>query len=90
MISKHISIYCREETSIGLILEINAADYQKIMDIKTSYRITILNRYGFLKLQYLFSKYFIFLLGGIFFGHNRSPNTFAGVFERAERLFCRY
>lgn len=67
LISKHISIYCREETSIGLILEINAADYQKIMDIKTSYRITILNRYGFLKLQYLFSKYFIFLLGLIFF-----------------------
>lgn len=67
LISMHISIYRREESSLGLILEVNEDDYKKIMSIKTSYKISILNRYGFLKLRYLFSKYFIFLLGLIFF-----------------------
>lgn len=67
LIGMHISIYDREESSSGLILEISQEDYQKIIDIKTSYKITVLNRYGFLKLQYLCSKYFIFLLGLIFF-----------------------
>lgn len=67
LISMHISIYQKEESSYGLILEINEKDYQKITAIKTSYKIIVLNRYGFLKLRYLFSKYFIFLLGLIFF-----------------------
>lgn len=67
LISMHISIYRREESSLGLILEVSEADYKKIMGIKTSYKISILNCYGFLKLRYLFSKYFIFLLGLIFF-----------------------
>ena len=67
LVSKHIFIYHREESLDGLILEVSCEDYRKIMDIKTSYKITILNRFGFLKLQYLFSKYFIFLLGLIFF-----------------------
>ena len=67
LISKKISIYRRENSDSGLILEVSQEDYQKIMDIKTSYKITVLNRYGLLKLQYLFCKYFIFLLGLVFF-----------------------
>ena len=67
LISMHISIYHKEESPTGLILEINEKDYQKITAIKTSYKIIVLNRYGFLKLQYLFSKYFVFLFGLIFF-----------------------
>ena len=67
LISMHISIYHKEESPTGLILEINEKDYQKITAIKTSYKIIVLNCYGFLKLQYLFSKYFVFLFGLIFF-----------------------
>ena len=62
LISMHISIYHKEESPTGLILEINEKDYQKITAIKTSYKIIVLNRYGFLKLQYLFSKYFVFFV----------------------------
>ena len=61
LISMHISIYHKEESPTGLILEINEKDYQKITAIKTSYKIIVLNRYGLLKLQNLFSKYFYIL-----------------------------
>ncbi len=67
LISMHISIYHREDCSSGLILEVDENDYNKIVNIKTSYKVIVLNRYGFLKLRYLYSKYFIFLLGLIFF-----------------------
>ena len=67
LIQMHIAIYDREDTSNGLILVVSKDDYQKIMDIKTSYKITVLNRYGFLKIQYLFYKYFVFFIGFLFF-----------------------
>ena len=67
LIHMHISIYQKEENSLGIILVVNASDYQKIMDIKTSYQITVLNRYGLLKVKYLIHKYFIFLAGLFFF-----------------------
>ena len=62
LIQMHIAIYDREDTSNGLILVVSKDDYQKIMDIKTSYKITVLDRYGFLKIQYLLTiKAYIFL-----------------------------
>lgn len=67
LIHMHISIYAKEENDLGLILVVNAQDYEKIKGIKTSYKIIILNRYGFVKLKYFIHKYFIFLLGGVFF-----------------------
>lgn len=67
LIQKHILIYHLEKTQLGTILIVSDSDYQKIMDIKTSYEIVVLNCYGLAKVQYLFHKYFIFLLGIIFF-----------------------
>lgn len=67
LLQKHILIYHLEKTSLGTILVVSDTDYQKILDIKTSYEIVVLNRYGFVKMQYLFHKYFIFLLGIVFF-----------------------
>lgn len=67
LISMHILIYTQEKSLTGLILEVSEDDYKKIMNIKTSYKITVLNRYGFLKLRYLLSKYFLFLLGFLWF-----------------------
>lgn len=67
LIRKHISIYSMEEVSQGIIILVDFLGYQQIKDIKTSYQIRVLNRYGFAKTEYLFRKYFIFLLGLVFF-----------------------
>ena len=67
LISMHILIYQKEENSLGLILVVNEKDFERIKEIKTSYRITVLNRYGLVKLKYLAHKYFIFLLGILLF-----------------------
>ena len=40
LIHMHISIYQKEENSLGIILVVNASDYQKIMDINPSYKNT--------------------------------------------------
>lgn len=67
LIRKHISIYLMEESSEGIIILVDQDGYQKIKKIKTSYSITVLNRYGIAKVKYLFQKYFIFILGLILF-----------------------
>ena len=67
LIRKHISIYSMEEVPQGIIILVDFLGYQQIKDIKTSYQIRVLNRYGFAKIEYLFRKYFIFLLGLVFF-----------------------
>ena len=67
LIHMHISIYQKEESPLGIILVVSASDYQKIMDIKTSCQITVLNRYGLLKIKYLIYKYRIFLVVLLFF-----------------------
>ena len=67
LISMHILIYQKEENSLGLILVVNEKDFERIKEIKTSYRITVLNRYGLVKLKYLAHKYFIFLLSILLF-----------------------
>lgn len=67
LIHMHISIYQKEESPLGIILVVSASDYQKIMDIKTSCQIIVLNRYGLLKIKYLIYKYRVFLVGLLFF-----------------------
>lgn len=44
-----------------LIILVGEDSYAKISEMKTTYEITILNRYGKAKYQYLFYKYFFFL-----------------------------
>ena len=69
LIREHIKIYKKEESSLGMIVHVDNDGYQKIQDIKTSYSITVLNRFGLAKIQYLFHKYFVFLLSlFLFFG----------------------
>lgn len=67
LIRKRIFIYHLEKSEKGLIIVVSSDDYQKIMGIKTSYQIIVLNRYGFPKFTYLFQKYMIFLFGILFF-----------------------
>ena len=67
LIGKHVSIYQKEEVPSGVILLVDAEGWKIIQEIKTSYFITILNRYGIAKIQYLVHKYFVFLLGIVFF-----------------------
>ena len=67
LIGKHVSIYQKEAVPSGVILLVDAEGWKIIQEIKTSYSITILNRYGIAKIQYLVHKYFVFLLGIVFF-----------------------
>lgn len=67
LIRKHISIYYKEEGSSEIIIVVDSDGYSQIKNIKTSYSIRVLNRYGIAKVQYLFQKYFIFLLGLLLF-----------------------
>ena len=68
IITEKINIYHLEREFKRLILIIDYSDYQKIKDIKTTYKINIINRYGFNKLEYYFKKFYlliVFLLLGI-------------------------
>ncbi|MBR2678116.1 MAG: sporulation protein YqfD [Bacilli bacterium] len=68
IITEKINIYHLERETKRLILIIDYSDYQKIKDIKTTYKINIINRYGFNKLEYYFKKFYlliVFLLLGI-------------------------
>lgn len=67
LIRKHIPLYLMQESPQGIIIVVDQNGYQKIKEIKTSYSISVLNRYGVAKIKYLFQKYFIFLLGLLFF-----------------------
>ena len=67
LVGMHISIYKKEDSPSGIILVVSEDDYKKIKEIKTSYKITVLNRYGLLKIKYLARKYFLFLLGILLF-----------------------
>ena len=68
IIQKNINIYDLEKRSKEIILVVNSEDYQKIKDIKTTYKIEIIDRIGVSRYKFLFSKYFVFFLcfiGGI-------------------------
>lgn len=67
LLEKKVAIYSVLEKANEIIVVVDYEGYQEILNTKTSYSITILNRFGFAKVQYLFRKYFIFLLGIIFF-----------------------
>lgn len=67
LLQKKVAIYSVLEKVNEIIVVVDYEGYQEILNTKTSYSITILNRFGFAKVQYLFRKYFIFLLGIIFF-----------------------
>ena len=69
-LSKLIALgYPLKEVNIStnsLVVVVDEKSYQNIMKLKTIYTIEVLNRFGFAKYQYLFRKYFFFLLALLF------------------------
>lgn len=73
LIKRKINIYdlLREDRKIFIVVDVN--DYLKIKEIKTSYKIEIVERIGLCKYQYLLRKYAFFLF---FFGIGILVNLF--------------
>ena len=70
LIVKKIKLYNIVEDHDGISLTVDEVDYAKILKMKTSYNIQIINRFGVAKLRYLFLKYkyilsFLFLTLGL-------------------------
>ncbi len=49
-------------TKDSLLILVEEEDYQKIKDLKTIYKVELINCYGIAKLKYLYHKYFLFLV----------------------------
>lgn len=68
-LSKLIALgFSLEEVTIekkNLIILINEADYQKLIDLKTTYKVEVLNRFGWAKYHYLLHKYALFLFASL-------------------------
>lgn len=70
LIVKKIKLYNIIEDHDGISLTVDEVDYAKILKMKTSYNIQIINRFGVAKLRYLLLKYkyilsFLFLTLGL-------------------------
>ena len=70
LIVKKIKLYNIIEDHDGISLTVDEVDYAKILKMKTSYDIKIINRFGVAKLRYLLLKYkyilsFLFLTLGL-------------------------
>lgn len=70
LIVKKIKLYNIIEDYDGISLTVDEVDYAKILKMKTSYNIKIINRFGVAKLRYLLLKYkyilsFLFLTLGL-------------------------
>ena len=69
IIKRNINIYYLSKTYNSLTIIVDYNDYLKIIDIKTTYKIKIINYYGISKLKLLFKRYLyliIFSVIGIF------------------------
>lgn len=62
MIAQNLALKEVQLEKKRLVVLVDEDVYEKLKDMKTTYEITILNRYGKAKYQYLFYKYFFFLL----------------------------
>ena len=67
LISRGIAIYHKENTKKGITMVVDEEGYKLITSIPTSCSIVVLDRYGLLKIKYLFSKYLGVILGFVFF-----------------------
>lgn len=70
LIVKKIKLYNIVEDHDGISLTVDEVDYAKILKMKTSYNIKVVNRFGVAKLRYLLLKYkyilfFLFLTLGL-------------------------
>ena len=65
LIRNKILIYSLEKSNNKIKIIVNKKDYEKILKLKTSYNIKVLNRYGIIKVKYLLEKYKLFLIVSI-------------------------
>ena len=67
LIKQEIAIYNIEKKSSELIIVVDYSDYLKIKEIKTTYKISIITRYGINKYKYILNNHYLlivfFLLG---------------------------
>ena len=61
IIDKNINIYDVSKSSRELFIEVDSDGYDKICNIKTSYKISVVEVRGLLKIKYLINKYFFFV-----------------------------
>lgn len=61
IIDKNINIYDVSKNSRELFIEVDSDGYDKICNIKTSYKISVVEVRGLLKIKYLINKYFFFV-----------------------------
>ena len=52
----HIELWLIEKIDKGYIIEVSSSSYEKIKKIKTSYKITIVNRHGIIALIHHLKK----------------------------------
>ncbi len=69
LIKRNINIYHLEKNYKSIIIIVDYNDYLEILDIKTTYKIKVLNKYGICKIKEVFKNniyFFIFITLGIF------------------------
>lgn len=62
IIKRQINIYYLEKNISELIIIISYSDYLELLNIKTSYKIEVIKRYGINKINYYFKRYLLLLL----------------------------
>ena len=62
LISLKISLYDVKLTDKELIIVVDLDDYDKILKLKTSYKIKIIDYYGLVKYQGILKKYNVFFI----------------------------
>ena len=62
LLRKNVQIYKIENTKDGIKIIVDKKDYKDIINMKTIYKIKVVNRYGIGKFKYLLTKYLIFII----------------------------
>ena len=66
LVLNKIDLYDIREKDNNIYLTVSESDYKKILKIKTSYKVKIVNNFGLLKIKYLIEKYKYILASLIF------------------------
>ena len=62
LIKRNINIYNLSKSNNSLIIIVSYKDYLKILEIKTTYKIKVLRKYGVLRIKELIKRYFYYIL----------------------------
>ena len=62
LIKRNINIYNLSKSNDSLIIIVSYKDYLKILEIKTTYKIKVLRKYGVLRIKELIKRYFYYIL----------------------------